>query len=47
MTIVETRNIDIESLDVTSAKQVLPEYIPGNNGVLQDFSLQGQLEKMQ
>lgn len=31
MTIVETRNIDIEGLDVTSAKQVLPECVPGKN----------------
>lgn len=32
MTIVETLNIDIEGLDVTSAKQVLPECITGKNG---------------
>lgn len=41
MTIVETWNIDIEGLDVTSAKQVLPECITGKNGFCKISPLKG------
>lgn len=42
MTIAETWSIDIEGLDVTSAKQVLPECITGKNVFCKISPLKGR-----